>query len=61
MDIMGKRKKGYKSVNQMQSDIYKGKLPKTIRRSEIDKKINGQDHVHLKDGRALYRDGTFKH
>ena len=60
-NISGKGEKGYKSTNQLDTDIKKGRAPKTLERADIRKKIGEQDHVHLKDGRALNRDGTFKH
>lgn len=50
-----------KSPNQLQKQVETGQAPKEV--SRVDKgKIPGEkDHVHLRDGRALNKDGTFKH
>ena len=52
---------GATSPNQMQKQVERGKAPREVDRvdkgaGEIDK-----PHVHFKDGRALYSDGTWKH
>jgi len=50
------------SVNQMQHQVSTGKAPRTVER--VDKGRQDQhekDHVHLKGGHALNKDGTWKH
>ncbi len=49
------------SVNQMQKQVQKGKAPKEIKRVDKGKIKGEQDHIHLNDGRAINRDGSFKH
>lgn len=49
------------SVNQMQKQVQKGKAPKEVKRVDKGKIFGEQDHVHLDDGRAINKDGTFKH
>ena len=48
-------------VNQMQKQVQKGKAPKEVKRVDKGKIFGEQDHVHLDDGRAINKDGTFKH
>ncbi len=50
------------SANQVQQMINKRQCPKSVKR--MDKaRLSGspQDHIHFKDGSALYRDGTWRH
>ena len=55
-------KNKYKSTNQMQQDVNKGKAPKSVERvHKGNTAMKGeQDHVHFKDGNALNRNGTWK-
>ncbi|RQP24788.1 RHS repeat domain-containing protein [Piscinibacter terrae] len=55
-----KPKKG-KSVNQINNDVKKDKAPDGIKRADTGKVTGEQDHVHLDNGNALNRDGTWKH
>lgn len=51
-----------KSIGQLQKMVEKGQTPKTIERFDKGKpELHEKEHVHLKDGRALNRDGTWKH
>ena len=56
----GDKPKG-KSVNQINNDVKKGKAPDGIKRADTGKVTGEQDHVHLDNGNALNRDGTWKH
>jgi hypothetical protein len=51
------------SVNQMNQEIKRGQAPSTIKRIDGASTNIGdsQDHVHFTDGKALKRDGTWKH
>jgi hypothetical protein len=50
-----------KSPNQLNKDIRQGKAPKEVERVDVGKIKGEQVHVHLKDGSALNKDGTWKH
>jgi hypothetical protein len=50
-----------KSVNQINSDVRRNKAPEGIKRADTGKVKGEQDHVHLNNGNALNRDGTWKH
>jgi RHS repeat-associated protein len=50
-----------RSVNQMNQQIFRGKAPKEVERVDTGKVFGEQTQVHLKDGRALNKDGTWKH
>ena len=51
-----------KSPNQMQQEVKTGKAPKGVDRVDKGNANTGEkDHVHLDDGRALNKDGTWKH
>lgn len=51
------------SVNQMNREVQTGQAPSDVKRVEKAKEggPGAQDHVHLKDGSALNRDGTWRH
>ena len=51
------------SVNQMNQQIFRGQAPDGIRRVDRSNTAmrGSQDEVHFDDGRALNRDGTWKH
>ncbi len=49
------------SPNQMNQLIKRGQAPPGVKRVDIGKVQGEQTHVHLNDGRALNRDGTWKH
>ena len=50
-----------KSVNQINNDVKKDNAPDGIRRADTGKVKGEQDHVHLQNGNALNRDGSWKH
>lgn len=46
----------------MQQQVVRNQAPKTIDRVDSAKPPGDRfDHVHFKDGHALYNDGTWKH
>ncbi|MGW4116857.1 PA14 domain-containing protein [Actinosynnema sp. NPDC004786] len=56
------------SVGRINSDVRKGRAPKTVKRADTGKIPGEQEHVHLKDKpnqsqapHALNKDGTWKH
>jgi hypothetical protein len=50
------------SLNQMRQQVDRGKAPKEVERFDKGNHEQGeQHHVHLKDGRAINIDRTFKH
>jgi RHS repeat-associated protein len=49
------------SVNQMNSSITRGQAPRSVDRADTGKVKGEQDHVHFSDGRAINRDGSWKH
>ncbi len=49
------------NINQMNQAIARGQAPRGIRRVDRGQVRGEQDHVHFRDGRALNRDGTWKH
>jgi hypothetical protein len=51
----------YKSVNQLNEEIKRGKAPRGITRVDRGKVYGEQDHIHFVDRSALNRDGTWKH
>lgn len=52
----------YKSINQLNKEIQKGKTPEGIIRFDKGTDRPGeQPHVHFKDGSALNQNGTWRH
>ena len=49
-----------KTRGQMQREVEKGKAPKDVDRVDKAHSKSGQEHVHLKDGSAVNKDGSFK-
>jgi len=49
------------STNQIEQKIKKGQAPKNIKRADKGKVKGEQDHIHLEDGSALNKDGSWKH
>ncbi|QJB56877.1 DUF637 domain-containing protein [Pseudodesulfovibrio sp. zrk46] len=50
-----------KSINQLNQEIETGKAPSGIKRIDIGLIYKEQPHVHFEDGRALNKDGRWKH
>lgn len=49
-----------KSINQLETDIKKGKAPKGFKHFHNMHTKGGQEHVHLEDGTSLNKDGSWK-
>lgn len=49
------------SINQVNEQIRTGKAPRTVERADRGKIPGEKDHIHLKGGHALNKDGTWKH
>jgi RHS repeat-associated protein len=49
------------SQNQMQKQVERGQAPRDVERVDKGRGPYEKDHVALKDGRSLNRDGTWKH
>ncbi len=49
------------SSGNLQRQVEQGRAPRSIDGVDPGRGPYEQDHVHLKDGRALNRDGTWKH
>jgi hypothetical protein len=52
-----------KAINQLNTLVKKGKVPKSIRRFD-QKELTPHtrvEHVHFKDGSALRKDGVWRH
>jgi len=49
------------SPGKMQRDVETGKAPRNVNRVDKGRGPYEKDHVHLRDGRALNNDGTWKH
>ncbi len=45
----------------MNKQIKQGNAPKQVKRVDVGKVKGEQTHVHLKDGSALNKNGTWKH
>jgi hypothetical protein len=60
-DDEGQSNEPWKSVNQVNRDVQRGRAPSGIKRADTGKVRGEQDHVHFKNENALNRDGTWKH
>ena len=47
-------------INQINEKIRRGQAPRSIDHAEHDH-VPNTDHIHFKDGRAIYRNGEYKH
>jgi len=52
---------GGKTINQLNTDVKRGVAPRTLKRFDKGLFKGEQDHVHFTDGKALNKDGSWKH